>query len=318
MKKFGFFLSSLAFLFIWSCSERSSDQMMNTPPDSGFTQLKGKLNGILSIAKSPYQVSDTIFVDSAASLNIQKGVKLHFTDSAMFIIYGKVEAVGDSNRVISFTAYRNNWKGIRVVNSHQNSIFQFCLIEKVYSDWQDSSQFGALEINNSTATIQNCIFRENNCYNGGGLSLLNDSSLITNNIIRENEAVVFGGGIFTLESSARIINNTIYHNYCTNVGGGLVLYNPVAMDIQNNIFFNNAAGTGDPRIWLVLGDSSGFSQQYNFLPIGNQDPYFISNENLHLRNYSVCIDAGNPDPVFNDADGSRNDQGAFGGPEGDW
>ena len=33
---------------------------------------------------------------------------------------------------------------------------------------------------------------------------------------------------------------------------------------------------------------------------------------------SVCIDAGNPDPVFNDPDGSQNDIGAYGGPLGGW
>ncbi|HEX9973656.1 MAG TPA: T9SS type A sorting domain-containing protein, partial [bacterium] len=32
---------------------------------------------------------------------------------------------------------------------------------------------------------------------------------------------------------------------------------------------------------------------------------------------SPCIDAGNPDPAYNDLDGSRNDMGAFGGPFAD-
>ena len=30
------------------------------------------------------------------------------------------------------------------------------------------------------------------------------------------------------------------------------------------------------------------------------------------------IDAGNPDPSFDDPDGSRNDMGAYGGPYGSW
>lgn len=33
---------------------------------------------------------------------------------------------------------------------------------------------------------------------------------------------------------------------------------------------------------------------------------------------SPAIDAGNPDPIFNDTDGTRSDMGALGGPEGDW
>ncbi len=48
------------------------------------------------------------------------------------------------------------------------------------------------------------------------------------------------------------------------------------------------------------------------------DPLFISEDDLHLFELSPCINSGNPSPEFNDPDGSRNDQGAYGGPGGDW
>lgn len=318
MMKFKTIATFIALILIWSCSERSPDDITNPQPDGGFTELKGNLSGTLPRDQSPYLVTETIVVDSMASLIIEKGVQLHFTDSTRFIIYGRLEAVGDSNFVISFTANRSTWKGISVIDSDRDSEFRFCLIEKVLIDWQDSTQFGALEVNNSSVIVQNCVFQLNSCYYGGGLSLLNDAANILNNIIRENHAVVFGGGIFALESSAQIINNTFYRNYCENLGGGLVLWNPVAMDIQNNIFFENIGSTGDPRILLASGNSSGFNQQYNFLPGQNDDPYFISHVNLHLQIFSPCIDAGNPDSIYYDVDGTRNDQGAYGGPGGDW
>lgn len=306
------FTALILILILSGCTDRSND--ITNPSRNGFTQLQGKLSGVLQLAQSPYQINDTIFVDPGQSLTIEKGVRLYFGDSTMFVIYGMVEAVGDSNYNILLTAFHNNWKGIRLIDSPQNSRFRYCVIEKVYTDWQDSSQFGALEINNSTATVQNCVFRLNYCYNGGGLSLSNDSSEIINNIFRENRTVVFGGGILAVESSAQIINNTFYGNSSENVGGGLVLWNPLAMDIQNNIFFENMGS--DPWIHLAAGSSSGYSEQYNFLAMGSQDPRFVSDADLHLRVDSPCIDQGNPNPIFNDANGTRNDQGAYGGPLG--
>jgi hypothetical protein len=41
-------------------------------------------------------------------------------------------------------------------------------------------------------------------------------------------------------------------------------------------------------------------------------------EDYRLAPDSPGIDAGDPSPAFNDPDGSPNDIGAFGGPDGDW
>ena len=48
------------------------------------------------------------------------------------------------------------------------------------------------------------------------------------------------------------------------------------------------------------------------------DPLFVSNRDFHLSENSPCKNAGNPEPEYNDFDGTRNDQGAYGGPGGDW
>lgn len=44
----------------------------------------------------------------------------------------------------------------------------------------------------------------------------------------------------------------------------------------------------------------------------------MGNDDYHLQEDSPCRNAGNPDAEYNDADGARNDIGAYGGPEGDW
>ncbi len=115
-----------------------------------------------------------------------------------------------------------------------------------------------------------------------------------------------------------MVNNTIYENTCFNYGGGIVLRDPLTTEIQNNIFFNNLSFTGDNRISIVAGDTSNVSKQYNYLAFGPMNPLFISNDNLHLSSDSPCINNGNPASEYNDVNGTRNDQGAYGGPLGDW
>lgn len=52
----------------------------------------------------------------------------------------------------------------------------------------------------------------------------------------------------------------------------------------------------------------------------NTDPLFIDilNQNFRLSSNSPCLNTGDPDPKYNDVDGSRNDMGAYGGPNGKW
>ncbi|MBI5501586.1 MAG: right-handed parallel beta-helix repeat-containing protein [Deltaproteobacteria bacterium] len=48
------------------------------------------------------------------------------------------------------------------------------------------------------------------------------------------------------------------------------------------------------------------------------DPRFAAGDVYELGTGSMAIDAGDPDPSLEDVDGSRNDIGAFGGPDGEW
>jgi hypothetical protein len=43
-----------------------------------------------------------------------------------------------------------------------------------------------------------------------------------------------------------------------------------------------------------------------------------SNDDFHLAPISTLINAGNPAAAYYDADGTRNDMGAYGGPQSDW
>jgi len=188
----------------------------------------------------------------------------------------------------------------------------------VFQESNDPLTNGAIEINNSNVVVENCTFKINSCIYGGGLFILNSGAVIKNNIFKDNDAEIYGGAMFLQNSETVIINNTIYRNTCFNYGGGIVLRDPLSTEIQNNIFFNNLSFTGDNRISIVAGDTSNVSKQYNYLAFGPMNPLFISNDNLHLSSDSPCINNGNPSSEYNDVNGTINDQGAYGGPLGDW
>ena len=46
------------------------------------------------------------------------------------------------------------------------------------------------------------------------------------------------------------------------------------------------------------------------------DPSFESSNDYHLQNGSPCINTGNTDIQYDDSDGTRNDMGVYGGPNG--
>lgn len=313
MSKMNFFI--LPFLIIiYSCSD--TNPVDNSDPT--YTDIKGYITEDLNLADSPFRVLDTIFLDSLSTVSIEAGVKLYFTDSSMFIVKGTLSANGQRAKPIFFSSLVEKWKGIKITNSQINSIFQYAIFENVIVDENNISDFGAIEVDSSVVTFRNCIFRNNFSIQGGGLSLINSSVNIHNNIFINNQATAFGGAILSYNSETKIINNTFYKNFSHNHGGGLVLYNSKNDSIQNNIFYENTGNSGDSRISIVSSDSSNYYIDYNLLSVNSPDPGFRSETDLRLSEGSFCIDKGNPLKKYNDTDGSRNDQGAYGGPWGDW
>lgn len=128
-----------------------------------------------------------------------------------------------------------------------------------------------------------------------------------------------------------MINNTITN--CR--AAGIVYGGNSAPIIENNIVSGNKEGiyhygNGDPLAFATMeyNDVWGNITNYSFAAgtdtlhdqtgiKGNisADPLFVKPDsgNYHLGTdpRSPCIDAGNPDTLFNDDDGTRNDMGAF-------
>lgn len=176
---------------------------------------------------------------------------------------------------------------------------------------------------------------------GGGISVSDTSNpLIQGNTIIHNVSYHPGGGISCyIDSNPEIIDNTIVGNESDSSGGIFCNDNSNPL-IRNNTISNNVGslfsvgfhcensspdfingilwGNGLEEV-LLLGNSNPqivYSDINGSWPgIGNisEDPMFV---NPGLNDYrlqwgSPCIDAGDPDPQYNDPDSTRADMGAF-------
>ena len=137
---------------------------------------------------------------------------------------------------------------------------------------------------------------------------------VTNSIIDNNSRVGIDANEYPVH---HLVNNTIFGN-----GTGLFLSNS-ASRVENNIIVKNQqAGVFNnhqsPTIQYndVWGNGDNFVNLSPGLGDIRMDPRFQDEAlaNYRLRSDSPCIDAGNPSSEYNDRDESRNDQGAYGGP----
>jgi parallel beta-helix repeat protein len=137
--------------------------------------------------------------------------------------------------------------------------------------------------------------------------------LISHNLIRNNSSwgdPEVDGAIFVNGTNCRIFNNTLVGN-----SGGIRMAGGAASIVTNNILISNARSGITPSSAEVdynniLGSRSDNDPGPHGISI---DPKFLSADlgDYRLQVTSPCVDAGNPDPSFNDPDGSRSDMGAF-------
>ena len=173
----------------------------------------------------------------------------------------------------------------------------------------------------SVALIEEITIRNGQGRDGGGIYCWNSSPILQNVTITGNSAEYEGGGIYCKYHSSPTIVNSIVSDNTGNYGIYVYSGNPT---ITYSDFYNNEGGN-----FYGVNDSIGVNVTTNangdscdvFYNI-QLDPLFVDplNGDYHLSwvNYPIpdstmspCIDAGNPDPQYNDPDGTRNDMGAL-------
>ncbi|MCB9743306.1 MAG: putative metal-binding motif-containing protein [Alphaproteobacteria bacterium] len=181
----------------------------------------------------------------------------------------------------------------------------------------------------------------NEATDGAGMALDAASANLTNSIVAFNDATTDGGGVFQETSGAvTIVNSALAGNSSstsgtargnelyggastsTNVSNSLlygtssnaIAYSAGTTSSSYSGWYNSASGTTYGTGWSAGANDIGTDPRFtSFSDDGN-----INNDNFTLRSTSPAIDAGNPSSAYNDADGTTNDMGAYGGPNGDW
>jgi hypothetical protein len=177
----------------------------------------------------------------------------------------------------------------------------------------------AVSLSQSCSTIKN-----NFIYSSGGFGIImtnEKGDKVYNNLIidKSTNATGFYAGSYIVNSSnIDIVNNTI-----TTKGIGIDASSSTS-NIQNNIIVNNADYGVSFSTASVMDYNAFWNNAVNYNGINgihniNTVIMFAdtSTDNYRLLPGSPCINAGNPDPEYNDVDGTRNDIGAYGGPYAD-
>ena len=184
---------------------------------------------------------------------------------------------------------------------------------------------GGLFARGARLALRDLVLESNRAGTGGGLSMREGSTLEARaTVLRGNSATQLGGGIYALGSNASLANLTMHANsglgaalfaqtstgpwsvrnvICSNHATVPLFFFGTTVTLDYNLYWNNAAGD-------LQGASPGphdLSADPRFVDAGQGD--------FALGLHSPALDSGDPSPEAADPDTSRNDRGAYGGPD---
>ncbi len=306
-------------------------------PYNAFAQTDipaGNINGIWTLANSPYHINGEVTIPDSESLTIEPGVNVIFTGSYKFNVQGRLLAVGTRQDTITFTAQDTaiGWHGIRFVNTpatNDTSKIIYCKLQHgkaTAGNYYDQSG-GAICFWTASPILTNCTISNNNGTTGGGIICWTKANPIVSNNIFANNSAWDGGGIYVGNSSNPLItNNIIVNNHASDNCGGIRCYSNSKPVIMNSVIVKNQSAYGggidcrdhaDPIVinTIIYWNSADTGNQVLIETI-DSDPSFLYCDIEGGKNEFMGSGAGNnytgsyvnnieSDPLF--VDSAKND-----------
>ena len=240
---------------------------------------------------------------------------------------------------VSTGSFTQTWmysSGGGVCLQNSNASFEGSWIAGNFAD-QGGGIFGG---SGSSFSFAQGVVGENEASDGGGVNLTGASADFWNAEIHCNDASVDGGGLYTETSGMATFTNTVLYGNTSSTSGSargsqayigasttFNLYNSIVeasttvalvygAGAGTHTYNNTYNGAGSSYAGTLSAGTGAVSGGSNFTSVACEgNPY---NDNFSLRSSSVSINAGDPSSAYNDVDGTRNDQGVYGGPNGSW
>ncbi len=190
----------------------------------------------------------------------------------------------------------------------------------------------------STVDLAHAWFDDNEASDGAGIAADDASVTLTNGVLACGDATADGGGFFAESSTVTFINVVFYDNTSAlssiNGSAGYIdasssgtLWNVIADgNTTAPLFYSGGTGTlgyADLSNSGSGGSTGGSWSSTSVTSVGGQITGIscdgnAANDSAALASGASGVNAGDPSAAYNDVDGSRNDLGALGGPNGSW
>jgi parallel beta-helix repeat protein/predicted outer membrane repeat protein len=211
------------------------------------------VNGIWSLAGSPYHIYFDHIVSPGNQLVIEPGVEVFFEGRYKLEVKGRLEAVGTPTDTIFFNVSDPDIgsRGIRFINLNDNSAdsskLVYCRINSGYGNYLEvmnlgSTYGGGVFCENSSKVLleHNRIYGGNAGY-GGGIACIDTSDIRIRHCVIDGCSAVMGGGLYLSESSPMASYNVFRNNEAYSNGGGVYCnWNSPALFYRDTICNNSS------------------------------------------------------------------------------